>query len=113
MVLSARAWSNTPHCNIQGLYRQPVGLIFGKSIVRIAVQPSLAGLRRGNDRMPARVRVLAGVTVRRRIAAERRATLLARPQMDPCGANFHAFIALSAFRVFDGGDGFYMRAGYV
>ena len=47
------------------------------------------------------VRVLAGVTVRRTIAAERDAALLARAQMHPVCPDLHAFFAFAALRLFD------------
>jgi hypothetical protein len=76
-------------------------LIFGKRVVRIAVQPALARLRRSNDRMLRRVRVFAGVPVRRTVAAERHATRLARPQMHPIAADLDALFAFPALRLLD------------
>jgi hypothetical protein len=60
--------------------------------------------------MAARVRVLAGVTVWRAVAAKRRAAFLAGPQVDPIAANLHTFLALGAARPFDRFDGFDMGA---
>ena len=54
--------------------------------------------------MPALVRVLAGVTVRRAVAAERDAAFLARSQMHPVCAGLHAFFAFAALRLFDRRD---------
>ena len=47
------------------------------------------------------MRVLAGMPVRRTIAAERDAALLARPQMYPVCPNLHAFFAFAALGLFD------------
>jgi len=62
---------------------QNVRSVFGKGVVRIAVQPMLARLCGCYHRMTARVRMFAGVPIRRAIAAERDAARLARAQMDP------------------------------
>jgi osmoprotectant transport system ATP-binding protein len=45
--------------------------------------------------MVCRARVFAGVPVRRRVAAQRRAAALARAQMHPAIAGLHAFLALA------------------
>jgi hypothetical protein len=47
------------------------------------------------------VGMFAGVTIWRRIAAQRRAALLARSEMDPGSADFHAFGAFTNRRLFD------------
>jgi hypothetical protein len=47
------------------------------------------------------VRVFAGVLIRRAVAAQRDATRLTRPQVDPIAANLHAFFALSPMRLLD------------
>src|SRR5438876_475067 len=57
--------------------------IFHESVVGITVQPTLAGLRGGDDWMPGGVRVFAGVLVWRAVTAERDTTCLAGPQMNP------------------------------
>ena len=51
--------------------------------------------------MPACLRVFAGVTVRRAIAAKRHAARLTGAQMDPGCANLHALGALANFRLLD------------
>ena len=51
--------------------------------------------------MAACTRMFGGVAIRRVVTAQRRAALLARPQMDPLLADLHAFCALAAFRAFD------------
>lgn len=51
--------------------------------------------------MPARVSVFRGVAIRRVVATERGATSLARPQVQPTGADLQALFALPALRLFD------------
>ena len=75
--------------------------IFHESVVGITVQPTLAGLRGGDDWMPGGVRVFAGVLVWRAVTAERDTTCLAGPQMNPVCADLHAFFTLAARSVFD------------
>jgi hypothetical protein len=53
-----------------------VRLVFGESVVRIAIQPTLAGLRRCNYRVPAPTRMLARVLLRGAVAAKGRAAFL-------------------------------------
>ena len=43
---------------------QRISSIFAEGVVRITVEPTLAGLRRSDDRMSSGVRVFAGVTIR-------------------------------------------------
>jgi hypothetical protein len=57
--------------------------------------------------------VRSGVAVWRSIATERPATFLARPQMNPSRAVFHALLAFSRFRTFDCGYCIEMRTGVV
>jgi hypothetical protein len=45
--------------------------------------------------------VFAGVTIWRAIAAQRHATLLTCPQMNPVCADLHAFLAFAALRLLD------------
>ena len=75
--------------------------IFGKCFVRIAVQPAFARLRGCDDRMPTCVRVFAGVTIWRAVAAERHAARLAGAQMNPVRTGLHAFLAFAALRLFN------------
>jgi hypothetical protein len=63
--------------------------------------------------MPALVRVFAGVTVRRAVAAERDAAFLARSQMHPGCADLHAFFAFAALRLFDRRERVEMRTATV
>jgi len=88
-------------------------LIFAKRVVWIAIQPALARLRRRNHRMLRRARVFARVTIRRAVAAKSHATYLARPQMYPSCADFHAFFAFAALRLLDGFDRIEMRTASV
>jgi len=51
--------------------------------------------------MSGRVRVFARVTIRRAVAAQRRAAYLAGSQMNPTRADLHALGAFANFRLFD------------
>ena len=87
---------NGPKClRIEGLS------IFREFVVRVVIQPALAGFRRGDHRVTAGARVLGRVAVRRVVAAQRGPAVLTCPQVDPLRANLHAFIALVALRVLD------------
>jgi hypothetical protein len=81
----ARLSGLSPLCGLdaQIQIRSAPGLIFGKRVVRVTVQPALVRLSRSNDRMTCSVGMFAGVTVRRAIAAQRYAARLAGAQMDP------------------------------
>ena len=57
-----------------------------------------------------RSRVGAGVAIRRIITAQGCSTLLARPQMNPSIADFHALLAFPAFGMSDVTDGAEMDA---
>jgi hypothetical protein len=76
--------------------------IFDKSLVWIAVQPTLTRLRGCDYGMSTGVRVFAGVLIRRAVAAQRDSTRLARPQMHPVGTDLYAFFAFAAIRLLDG-----------
>ena len=87
--------------------------VLGERVVRIAVEPALAGFGRGDHGMTRGSRMGAGVLVRRRIAAERHAARLARAQMDPLRADLDALLALARARLlhrFNLGD---MTAGSI
>ena len=58
-----------------------------------------------------RVRVFAGVPVRRTVAAERHATRLAGAQMDPTRADLHALLALAVSGRLDRSNGIDVFAG--
>ncbi len=85
--------------------------IFGKGVVRIAVEPMFARLRRCDYRMSTGIRVFAGVLIRRAVAAERDSTRLARPEMHPVGTDLYAFFAFATMRLLDrfNGDRIQMR----
>ena len=85
--------------------------IFGKGVVRIAVQPMFARLRRCDYRMSTGMRVFAGVLIRRAVAAQRDSAPLARPEMHPVGTDLYAFFAFTTMRLLDrlNGDRIQMR----
>src|SRR5438874_13086460 len=85
-------------------------LIFGKGVVGVAIEPTLAGLSRRDDGMADRARVFAGVAIRRAVAAKGDAAFLACPEMNPGRADFLALFAREATRPFDRFHGFNMRA---
>ena len=85
-------------------------LILGKGGIGIAIEPALARLGGRDDWMPARPRVFAGVLIRRAVATQRHATLLAGAQMHPLRPDLHTLRALAAVRKFDGRDGGKMAA---
>jgi hypothetical protein len=60
--------------------------------------------------MPALVRVLAGVLIRRAVAAQRDSTCLARPEMHPIGTDLYAFFAFATMRLLDRLNRIQMRA---
>src|SRR5262245_23839941 len=78
--------------------------------MRVAVQPTFARFGRCDDRMLTRAGMLRRVLVWRVIAASRPTALLARPQVDPLGADLDAFLAFAALCAFDSCDSMYMRA---
>ena len=80
-------------------------LVLGKGGIGIAIKPALARLRRGDDWMAARPRVFAGVLIRRAIATQCHATLLASAQVHPLRPDLHTLRALAAGGKFDGRDG--------
>src|SRR5438046_8520575 len=73
-------------------------LILGKGGIGIAIKPALTRLRGRDDWMPARPRVFAGVLIRRAVATQRHATLLAGAQMHPLRPDLHTLRALAAVR---------------
>src|SRR5438874_13407698 len=56
------------------------------------------------------VRMFAGVAISRRVAAQRRAALLAGAEMNPRVADLHTLGAFANFRLLHGGDCFDVRA---
>ena len=79
--------------------------ILSKRVIGIAIQPALARLRGGNDRMSSRLGMLAGVLIRRAVATQCLAALLTCSQVHPAGPDLHTFSALTATRMFNRGDG--------
>ena len=79
--------------------------VFGKRLVRIAVEPALTRLRRCNNRMPRRARVLRRVSVGRVVATMRAAAFLTGAKMNPCAANLDALLAFPSLWVLDAGNG--------
>src|SRR2546425_1107690 len=75
--------------------------ILGEGIVGIAVQPTLARLRRSDHRVPAGAGMLRGVAVGRVVAAERGAALLTRSEMHPVPADLHALVTHPPLRLLD------------
>ena len=61
--------------------------------------------------MASGMRVFAGVAIRRTVAAECYAALLARAKMNPVVADFHALFALLTLRMFYRPNRFEMGAG--
>ncbi len=81
-----------------------VARYLGERVVREAIHPALAGLGGRDHGMVARSGVRAGVALGRVVAAERRAALLARPQVHPRRSNLDAVVALRLRRVLHAGD---------
>src|SRR3954469_22350840 len=61
----------------------PPALVLCEGFVGITIQPSLAQLSGGDDRVTARLRVLGRVSIRRRVAAVRATAALTGAQVDP------------------------------
>src|SRR6476620_1008230 len=102
----ARALRNTTVCRLhRSCQATAQSSILHKRIVDETVEPTLSRLGGGDDGMMLRAGVFAGVSIRRRIAAERGAAGLARPQMHPRGADFHALFTFAFPRMFDVGHG--------
>ena len=103
-VVRAGMGAGTLHVNVY-FHRceagRKLGLVLSEGFVGIAIQPTLARLRRCDHRMSTGVRVLAGVLIRRAVAAQRDSTRLARPEMHPIGTDLYAFFAFAAMRLLD------------
>jgi hypothetical protein len=87
--------------------------IFREPIVGIAIEPALAWFRGCDHRMTARLRVVRGVPVRRVVTTQRPAALLARAQVNPAVACFHALLAFTLPRVLHGGNRIQVRAASI
>jgi hypothetical protein len=77
------------------------GSVFTESVVWIAIQPAFAWLRGRDDRMSTGVRMFAGMTIRRAVAAQCHAAGLTRAKMNPVIAELDAFFAFTALRLLD------------
>ena len=73
-------------------------------LVRIAVQPALAGFARRNYRMIGGAGVFRCMPVGRVVTTTRAPTFLARAQMHPSRTNLHAVLTLRALRMFHAGN---------
>src|SRR6185503_17483971 len=80
------------------------GSIFGESVVGIAVDPPLAPLRRGDDRMSAGASVMARMSVGRAVAAQRGAAGLTGAQVHPARPHLDARLAHALLRQLDLGQ---------
>src|SRR5688572_25974988 len=76
------------------------GSVLGEDLIQVAEEPPLAWLGGCDHCMTAAARVLAGVTIRRGVAAQRDAADLARPQMHPRIASLDAGLAGARARRF-------------
>ena len=103
-VVRAGMGAGTLHVNVY-FHRceagRKLGLVLSEGFVWIAVQPTLAWLRRRDHGVTAGIRVFAGVLVRRAVAAQRDSTCLTRPQMHPIGTDLYAFFAFATMRLLD------------
>jgi hypothetical protein len=93
------------------LCRAAARSVLGEGVVRIAVQPALAGLGRGDHRVTPGAGVLAGVPVRRTVAAARAAALVTGSEVYPAGADADALLALAPIGVLHGFDRLEVGAG--
>src|SRR5882672_4982433 len=84
--------------------------VFDKRLVRIAIEPALAGLPRRDHRMRALPGVLAGVLVRRGVAAKRHAARLTGAKVHPVRADPDALLTFALLGQFDILDLLEMRA---
>ena len=75
--------------------------IFSEGLIRIAVQPMLARLRRCDHGVTTGMCVFAGVLIWRAVAAQSDSTRLARPEMHPIRTDLHAFFAFATMRLLD------------
>src|SRR5436190_1132078 len=96
----AKGWLHQP------LSHEPSAISHGQSVlcervVDEAVDPALARLRRCDDGMADGARVVARVTVRRRVAAERDAAALTGAKVHPAGAYLDALLTLVPARLLD------------
>ena len=103
-VGAQHVWWPAPQMSMHFRTREAVhfcGSVFTESVVRITIQPSFPRLRGRDDRMSTGVRVFAGVTIRRAVAAQCHAAGLTRAKMNPVIAEFDALFAFTALRLLD------------
>lgn len=93
---------------LPGLNAPVQQLVFAKRLVRIAVQPALAWLRRSDHRVPGLPSVLTRMMVRRTVATKGHAAFLARAQVNPVTADLDALGTFANLRLLDGIDGIEM-----
>ena len=74
-------------------------LVLRKGLVCETIQPIFSRLSRGNHWMCRRPSVLTGVSIRRRIAAQRHAACLARAQVNPVRSDLNALLTLMILRM--------------
>jgi len=82
-VVAGTTTQKGPNRPIDGDAHVSASSIFAKRVVRITVQPAFARLCGSDHRMPASVRMFAGMAIWRAVAAERHAARLAGAQVDP------------------------------
>src|SRR5712691_7857618 len=87
--------------------------VLDKSVVRVAIEPALARLRRADHGVLRAPRVLARVLVRRGIAAPCPAAALAGAQVDPSITGLDAVFARTVPRVLHGREGPDVSAGFL
>src|SRR5215467_9428701 len=86
-------------------------LVFSEGLVRVAIQPAIPRLGRGDHRMPCCIGMPGCVAVGRAVTAIRLSAFLARAQLHPLRADLHALAAFSTLRMPDRGNSGDMRAG--
>src|SRR5438034_11690492 len=87
--------------------------VFGKSVVRITIQPAFSRLRGSDDRMFSSMRVFAGVPVWRTVAAQCNAACLTRPKMNPKRPDLYAFCTFADLRLHDRSNCIEMRTAAI
>src|SRR6187431_655314 len=81
-------------------------LVLRECVIRIAIQPSFAGLGRGDHGVSAAAGVSRGVAMGRVVTTMGASALLAGAQVHPLAAGLDALVTLVAARRLEGGDGF-------
>jgi hypothetical protein len=91
----------------------PTLSILGERLIRVAIQPALSRLCRGDHWVFARPGMLAGVLVGRAVATTCAAALLTGAQVQPSRTDLHAIFAFTLLGLLDGLDGAEMKTGLV